>query len=60
MTVLASRLVSTEDVAALLDCTVATVNRKCRKGDLPGVKFGHRWYINADRLEEMFDPKASA
>jgi excisionase family DNA binding protein len=35
---------TTEDVAATLGVSVATIGRKTRSGELPYVKIGHRTY----------------
>jgi len=48
-------LVDSTYAAEYLRVTVETVERACRRGELPGVKFARRWYIRRDRLEEMFD-----
>ncbi len=51
----AQDLVDTLYAAAYLHCSVQTINRACRAGELPATKFRNRWYI---RLEAMFDPRA--
>jgi excisionase family DNA binding protein len=35
---------TTEDVAAMLGVSVATIGRKTRSGELPYLKLGHRTY----------------
>lgn len=54
-TVASPALVDSIYVAKYLEVTVETVERACRRKELPAVKFGRRWYIRKDRLEQMFD-----
>jgi excisionase family DNA binding protein len=53
-------LVDSDYAATWLGVSVATINRKCRNRELPGTKFGHRWYLRKDQLEQMFDQSAAA
>jgi hypothetical protein len=39
-----------EAVAAMLRCEETTVEERARRGDLPGLKFGHGWIFPRDAL----------
>lgn len=47
-----------DDVAALLDCDVETVQRRALAGDLPGVKFGRGWIFPQEALIERLNTMA--
>lgn len=60
MTVDSPELVDSDYAAAWLRVNVATINRKCRKREIPGAfKFGHRWLMRKDLLESLFDPSST-
>lgn len=50
-------ILTEEQVAALLDCEVKTVQAKARSGELPGLKIGRPWLFPREalmaRLNEM-------
>lgn len=49
-------ILTPEETALLLNVTIATVRKLCRKGELPGVKVGERkWRIPRDKLRAMLE-----
>lgn len=44
------QLATTAEVADYLRLTEATVIVKCRRGQIPAVKVGHRWLVNVEAL----------
>ena len=51
------RVLTTTDLALVLDISVATARRWLRSGRLPGVRLGRRWYASREavvgRIEAM-------
>lgn len=48
-----------EETAMLLNCTIATVQKLCRKGELPGYKLaGRKWRIPRDKLRAVLEKEA--
>jgi len=45
---------SAEEVAEILHLNPITVRNKMRMGQLPGHKFGGRWYISEEQLAQAF------
>lgn len=55
-------LATVEEIADYLGLKKRSVNQMLRKGQLPGFKLGHRWYIRTERLDRTFEsmaPKAA-
>lgn len=48
--IIESELLTVEEVAEILGCSVATVRRMCATGEVSAVKSGRQWLIPADRL----------
>lgn len=49
-------ILTPEDTALLLNVTIETVQKLCRKGQLPGFKLGGRkWRIPRDKLRAMVE-----
>lgn len=53
-------VLSKEQVAALLQCDVLTVEEKCRNGELPGVKVGRSWVFPREALLQRLNEMALA
>lgn len=53
-------LLVSQDVADLLGATVATVHSMCKRGDLPAVKIGKRWYVPKAKLVEKLNNQSAA
>lgn len=51
-------IVTAEDLAEVLGCTVETVNEKAAAGDLPGIKYGRRWVFPRPALMQRLTEKA--
>ena len=49
-----TKYLSAEEVAEILHLNPITVRNKMRTGQLPGHKFGGRWYISEDQLAQAF------
>lgn len=47
------RILDVDQIAEFFRCSVENVKRKLRGGELPGFKFGGRWYVREKDLEEM-------
>lgn len=45
-------LLTVDDVAAILHVSRKTVQTLCKRGDLPAIKIGRRWYVPKIRLVE--------
>ena len=45
-------ILTTQEVAALLCCSVKTVENHARAGSIPGTKFGDGWVFSADLVIE--------
>lgn len=45
-------ILTTQEVAALLCCSVKTVENHARAGSLPGAKFGDGWVFSAELVVE--------
>lgn len=43
-------VLTVEDLAQILRLSVKTVQRQCKRGDLPAVSIGRRWYVPKARL----------
>ena len=52
-----NRLLTTRQVAEMLQLEVSTVRKYIRDGTIPATKVGHQWRVNCDDLKEMFDTK---
>ena len=53
-------ILTTEDMAKVLDCDPETVQARQRDRDLPGVKFGRSWLCPKSALLEVLHEKAMA
>jgi hypothetical protein len=53
------QLASPEEIAPLLGLSPLGVVRQCRKGKLPGLKVGNRWYIHIGKLAAQLDREAT-
>lgn len=53
-------ILSVKETAELLECSEYTVEENARKGDLPGLKFGHSWIFPAGALLTHLGTKALA
>jgi hypothetical protein len=53
------QLASPEEIAPLLGLSPLGVVRQCRKGKLPGLKVGSRWYIHVGKLAAQLDREAT-
>lgn len=49
-----TKYLSAEEVAEILHLNPITVRNKMRTGQLPGHKFGGRWYISEEHLAQAF------
>ena len=52
------QLATPEEVAPLLGLSPLGVVRQCRKGKLPALKVGSRWYIHVAKLAAQLDREA--
>ncbi len=52
------QIYTAEDVAALMGCSVKTVEAMARDGDLPGIKPGGAWIFPAGALASQLDALA--
>jgi hypothetical protein len=48
-----------EEIAPLLGLSPLGVVRQCRKGKLPALKVGNRWYIHVGKLAAQLDTEAT-
>ena len=48
-----SELATPEEVAEATPFTVQTIQRMLRRGEIPGTKWGGRWFVNVPRLSEQ-------
>lgn len=53
-------ILTTDEVADLLQCEVTTVEEKLRQGELPGVKFGRSWMCPRLALLDTLNQQANA
>jgi len=53
-------LLTTDEVADLLQCEVTTVEDKLRRGELPGVKPGRSWMVPRVALMDTLIQQANA
>jgi excisionase family DNA binding protein len=53
-----SRWLSTETVAAQLDCSGRTVRRLIQRGELDGVRVAGRWRVNHESLDEYLSAES--
>lgn len=51
-------ILTTDEVAELLQCDVLTVENKLRKGELPGIKPGRSWMCPRVALLEVLNQQA--
>lgn len=51
-------ILSTQEVAELLECESKTVEEKLRRGELPGVKLGRSWMCPRQALFETLNELA--
>lgn len=51
-------VVTAEDLAEILGCTLQVVNEKAAAGDLPGVKYGRSWVFTRQALMQRLAEKA--
>ena len=51
-------ILTTDEVADLLQCDVATVENKLRQGELPGIKPGRSWMCPRVALLEVLNQQA--
>jgi len=51
-------ILTTDEVADLLQCDVVTVENKLRKGELPGIKPGRSWMCPRVALMEVLNQQA--
>lgn len=51
-------VLTTDEVADLLQCTALTVEDMLRRGELPGVKFGRSWMCPRVALLEVLNQQA--
>ena len=52
------QLATPEEIAALLGLSPLGVVRQCRKGKLPALKVGSRWYVHVAKLAAQLDRQA--
>ena len=52
-----NKLLTTHQVAEMLQLDTTTVRKYIREGIIPATKVGHQWRVNCDDLREMFDTK---
>ena len=53
-----SDVLTTDEVADLLECEPKTIEEKLRRGELPGVKFGRSWMLPRQALMETLNDLA--
>lgn len=53
-----SDVLTTDEVADLLECEPKTIEEKLRRGELPGVKFGRSWMLPRQALLETLNDLA--
>lgn len=46
-------MLTIEDLAAIFHVSRKTVQKQCKRGDLPAVSIGRRWYVPKARLVEF-------
>lgn len=46
-------MLTVDDLAAILHISRKTVQHQCKRGDLPAVSIGRRWYVPKTRLVEF-------
>ena len=46
-------MLTIDDLAAILHVSRKTAQNQCKRGDLPAVPIGRRWYVPKARLVEM-------
>lgn len=49
------RVVRAEEIAKLLDCSVKTVLRKAKAGEIPAVQIGKLWRFRRSAVSAWFD-----
>lgn len=54
------KYLTVEDLAATFGCCDETIKRKARQGQLPGFKFGRRWFFPKTQLAELLARLSSA
>ena len=54
------KLAKPSEVAEMLGLAPVTVYRQMRRGELPAVKVGGRWFVNLERLAEQLGGKAAS
>jgi hypothetical protein len=52
------QLATAEEIAPLLGLSPLGVARQCRKGKLPALKVGCRWYVHVAKLAAQLDREA--
>ncbi|HTU39838.1 MAG TPA: helix-turn-helix domain-containing protein [Acidimicrobiales bacterium] len=52
------QLATPEEIAPLLGLSPLGVVRQCRKGRLPALKVGGRWYVHVTKLAAQLDRQA--
>jgi hypothetical protein len=52
---LQGRILDVDDVAAIFKCCTEKVKRMARSGELPAFKWGGRWYVRENDLEQMVE-----
>lgn len=52
------QLATPEEIAPLLGLSPLGVVRQCRKGKLPALKVGSRWYVHVAKLAAQLDRQA--
>lgn len=45
-------VITAEEAAAMLRCTVVTIQRWARRGEIPGRKIGKRWLFSRAQLAD--------
>ena len=50
-----SDLATPDEVATVTPFTRQTIQRMLRRGEIPGTKWGGRWFVNVPRLSLMLD-----
>lgn len=48
-------LYTMEELSLKLKCSVPVLNRKCRTGEMKGVKIGKQWQITGRNLEKYLN-----
>jgi excisionase family DNA binding protein len=51
---------SVEDLAAQFHCCQETIKRMARRGELPGFKFGRRWFFPKSQIADLLGRLSSA